>query len=120
MKWIGYSFTKSLLSKVNEVGRESTGILLAIIFFFRKDLFDDFFVQKGLDELIPITENDFNNFTDTIYDKTYTPGYLIYLDGYYIFQPFDKSDNLATNINPLFEAVFFKPIYHVKKVLNAK
>ena len=28
----------------------------------KKDLFDDFFVQKALDELIPITENDFNNF----------------------------------------------------------
>jgi len=38
----------------------------------------------------------------------------------FTLQPFDKSDNLATNINPLFEAVFFKPIYHVKKVLNAK
>jgi hypothetical protein len=59
----------------------------------KKDLFDEFFVQKGLDELIPITENDFNNFKDIIYDKTYRPGYLIYLDGYYIFQPFDENEN---------------------------
>lgn len=59
----------------------------------KKDLFDDFFVQKGLDELIPITENDFNNFKDIIYDKTYRSGYLIYLDGYYLYQPFDENEN---------------------------
>jgi hypothetical protein len=59
----------------------------------KKDLFDDFFVQKALDELIPITENDFNNFKDIIYDKTYRSGYLIYLDGYYLFQPFDENEN---------------------------
>ena len=33
------------------------------------DLFDPFFVYKAIDELIPITENDFNNFNDTVYDK---------------------------------------------------
>ncbi len=59
----------------------------------KKDLFDYFFVQKGLDELIPVTENDFNNFKDIVYDKTYRPGYLIYLDGYYIYQPFDENEN---------------------------
>jgi superfamily II DNA or RNA helicase len=59
----------------------------------KKDLFDDFFVQKGLDELIPVTENDFNNFKDIVYDKTYRAGYLIYLDGYYLFQPFDENEN---------------------------
>ena len=56
---------------------------------------DDFFVQKGLDELIPITENDFNNFKDIIYDKTYRAGYLIYLDGYYLFQPFDENEEVS-------------------------
>ena len=60
----------------------------------KKDLFDDFFVQKGLDELIPVTENDFNNFKDIVHDKTYRSGYLIYLDGYYIFQPFDENENV--------------------------
>jgi superfamily II DNA or RNA helicase len=58
----------------------------------KKDLFDDFFVQKALDELIPITENDFNNFKDIIYDKNNRLGYLIYLDGYYLFQPFDEKE----------------------------
>ena len=63
----------------------------------KRDLFDDFFVQKALDELIPITENDFNNFKDIVYDKTRRSGYLIYLDGYYIFQPFDENENVPMN-----------------------
>lgn len=58
------------------------------------DLFDDFFVQKALDELIPVNQNDFNNFKDIVYDKTSRAGYLIYLDGYYIFQPFDENENV--------------------------
>jgi len=62
--------------------------------YSKKDLFDDFFVQKALDELIPVTENDFNNFKDIVYDKTSRSGYLIYLDGYYIFQPFDENENV--------------------------
>ena len=60
----------------------------------KKDLFDDFFVQKALDELIPVTENDFNNYKDVIIDKSYRSGYLIYLDGYYLFQPFDENENV--------------------------
>jgi len=62
--------------------------------YSKKDLFDDFFVQKALDELIPVTENDFNNFKDIVHDKTSRYGYLIYLDGYYIFQPFDENENV--------------------------
>ena len=60
----------------------------------KKDLFDDFFVQKALDELIPVTENDFNNYKDVLIDKSYRAGYLIYLDGYYLFQPFDENENV--------------------------
>jgi len=60
----------------------------------KKELFDNFFVQKALDELIPVTENDFNNFKDVLYDKNYRAGYLIYLDGYYIYQPFDENENV--------------------------
>ncbi len=75
----------------------------------KKDLFNDFFVQKGLDELIPITENDFNNFKDIIYDKTYRSGYLIYLDGYYIFQPFDENENV-----PMYYRTTFRPNYQSK------
>ena len=75
----------------------------------KKELFNYFFVQKGLDELIPITENDFNNFKDIIYDKTYRPGYLIYLDGYYLFQPFDENENA-----PMYYRTTYRPNYQSK------
>lgn len=60
----------------------------------KRELFDDFFVFEALNELTPITENDFNNFRDTIFDKFNRQGYLIYIDKYYIFQPFDQNENV--------------------------
>ena len=60
----------------------------------KNDLFDEFFVYKALDELIPFTENDFNNFKDIIVDKYNRQGYLIYINKYYIFQPFDQNENV--------------------------
>ncbi len=60
-----------------------------------KDLYDDFYVYKALDELMPVSENDFLNFKDTIVDKFNRNGYIIYVGnekkeiGYYIFQPLD-------------------------------
>lgn len=57
-------------------------------------LFDEFFVYKALDELIPVSENDFNNFKDTVYDKYNRSGYIIYIDKYYIFQPFDQNEDV--------------------------
>jgi superfamily II DNA or RNA helicase len=60
----------------------------------KKDVFDDFYVYQALDELIPITSNDFNNFHDTILDKFNRQGYLIYRNKYYIFQPFDENEDL--------------------------
>ena len=44
----------------------------------KKELYDDFYIYKALDKLLPISENDFNNFTDIIYDKYNMKGYLIY------------------------------------------
>ena len=32
----------------------------------KRDMFDDYYVYQAIDELIPITDNDFNNFHDTI------------------------------------------------------
>lgn len=60
----------------------------------KRDMFDDYYVYQALDELIPITGNDFNNFHDTITDKFNRPGYLIYRKKYYIFQPFDENEDL--------------------------
>jgi len=58
------------------------------------DLFDEFFVYKALDDLIPVTENDFNNLKDTIIDRNNTQGYLIYRNKYYIFQPFNQNEDV--------------------------
>jgi len=60
----------------------------------KKELFEDIFVYEALNELTPITENDFNNFKDTVYDKYNRQGYLIYIDKYYIYQPFDQPENI--------------------------
>ncbi|XWV26232.1 putative NTPase [Tupanvirus soda lake] len=60
----------------------------------KREMFDDYYVYQALDELIPITGNDFNNFHDTITDKYNRPGYLIYRNRYYIFQPFDENEEL--------------------------
>ena len=60
----------------------------------KQELFDEYFVHQALYELIPTNENDFNNFQDTIYDKYNKPGYLIYRNKYYIFQPFDQNEDV--------------------------
>ena len=59
-----------------------------------RELFDEFFVYKALDELLPVNENDFNNFKDTILDKFNRPGYLIFKNKYYIYQPFNQHENV--------------------------
>jgi superfamily II DNA or RNA helicase len=59
-----------------------------------KDLFDERFVFLGLDEMTPISENDFNNFKDTVYDKYNVSGYIIQRGKYYIFQPFHENEDV--------------------------
>lgn len=63
----------------------------------KKDIFNEYYVYKALDELIPISENDFNNFKDTVLDKYNRPGYLIYVNNFYIYQPFDQHENVPMN-----------------------
>ncbi len=60
----------------------------------KRDLFQDHFIFKGLDEMIPLTENDFNSFSDIIKDAYNRPGYIIFRDKYYIYQPFEENENL--------------------------
>ena len=79
-----------------------------------KDLFDKFFVYKALDELIPITENDFNNFHDTIIDKFNRPGYIIYIDKYYIFQPDEQNQNVPM----YYRSTYSKPIINKLSLYN--
>ena len=91
----------------------------------KKELFDNFFVEKALDELIPISENDFNNYKDVIFDKTSRAGYLIYLDGYYIYQPFDENENVSmfyrthNEFNLLSKLSLYNYINNEKKSLKA-
>ncbi len=60
----------------------------------QKELFDQKFLHQALAQLMPKSENDFNNFTDTIFDKFNRPGYLIKKGLFYIFQPFDQNENV--------------------------
>lgn len=70
----------------------------------KRELFDELYVDQALAQLLPVSENDFNNFQDTITDKFNRPGYLIYRGGYYIFQPFDENENL-----PMFYRQHYQP-----------
>ena len=61
-----------------------------------KELFDVFYIYKALDEFMPITENDFLNMEDALYDKYNRKGYIIYVNGYYLFQPLSEKENLMS------------------------
>ena len=58
-------------------------------------LFDDYFLDQALEELMPTSENDFNNFKDIIYDKYNRAGYIIQRNKYYIYQPFDENEDIT-------------------------
>ena len=58
------------------------------------ELFDEYFLNKALEDMMPKNENDFNNYKDTIFDKYNRPGYLIQRGKYYIFQPFDDNEDI--------------------------
>ncbi len=66
------------------------------------ELFDDFFIYQALSDLLPITEDEFNKFTDVIYDRYNIPGYLIYRNVYYIFQPLNQPENVP---------LFYRTVY---------
>jgi superfamily II DNA or RNA helicase len=70
------------------------------------DLFDEFFVYKALDELIPINQNELNSYKDTIVDKNNRNGYLIFVDKYYIFQPYDQNEDVPI----YYRTKYVKPI----------
>lgn len=57
-------------------------------------IYDVYYVYKALDKLIPITDNDFNNYNIDLRDKFNNLGYLIYVNNYYIFQRNNESEDL--------------------------
>lgn len=67
------------------------------------NLFDDYFIYKALDTLIPVTENDFNNFKDIVTDKYNKPGYLIFINKYYIYQPFNEPEDIPMHYRITYE-----------------
>lgn len=72
----------------------------------KTDLFDSFFVYKALDELIPLNQNELNSFKDTVIDKNNRSGYLIFVDKYYIFQPYDQNEDVPI----YYRTKYVKPI----------
>ena len=58
------------------------------------ELFEDYFLDQALEDMMPKTENDFNNYKDTIYDKYNRGGYLIQRGKYFIFQPFNENEDV--------------------------
>ena len=110
LKQIDYStFNPSLMSseitfcknKIKELYRKNYAYTLDQIIDYVKDnypktqikLFDNFFVYKAISELTPVSENDFNNFKDIIYDKFNRECYLIQRNKYYILQQFNLSED---------------------------
>lgn len=67
--------------------------------------FDLYYFYRALDEFIPHNENEMNNYNEDLVDKYNRPGYLLYLNKFYIFQPFGISENeimkykITQNIN---------------------
>jgi len=68
----------------------------------QSELFDDYFIYQALQQLLPITDDEFNKFTDVIYDRYNIPGYLIYRNVYYIFQPLNQPENVP---------LFYRTVY---------
>lgn len=60
----------------------------------QSELFENYFLDQALQDMMPISDNDFNNFKDIIYDKYNKAGYIIQRGDYYIFQPFDENEDV--------------------------
>ncbi len=58
------------------------------------ELFEEYFLDQALEDMMPKSENDFNNFKDTLYDKYNRSGYLIQRGKYFIFQPFNENEDV--------------------------
>lgn len=69
----------------------------------KMELFEPYYIYKALDELIPISENDFNNFKDTIIDKYNRPGYLFYINNFYIYQPFELGSDAPMYVRTMYD-----------------
>lgn len=62
--------------------------------FLKNEQVNEFFIYKALDLFIPKTELDYASFDNFLIDKFNRAGYLIYVNGFYIFQEIGKPENL--------------------------
>ena len=64
---------------------------------FQKQLFDPIFINMALEKLLPTTDNNFDIFTNYLYDRYNKKGYLIQRGKYYIFQEFQMNEKINMN-----------------------
>jgi hypothetical protein len=77
---VGFVYTiQDILTYVNSV-------------YTNKLAYDEFFVHKALEDMIPDKDKNFLNFKDIVYDRFSRQCYLIYKNGYYIANPFDMDE----------------------------
>ena len=60
----------------------------------QSELFEEYFLDQALEDLMPKTENEINNYKDTVYDKYNRSGYLIQRGKYYVFQPYNENEDV--------------------------
>jgi hypothetical protein len=75
-----------------------------------KSNYNSYYVHKALDSLLPTTENDFNNFRDYVFDKYNRPGYLIYVNNFYIYHPFELKENIPMYYRLTYDRYVTNPI----------
>jgi len=99
MFFFGYVFTlKDIVEYIKSAYSE-----------YNSEFFDEYYVYRALDELMPVDENDVG---DVIHDKFNRKGYIIYRNNNYIYQPIGESENISlyyrsTNTLPLENKVSF-------------
>jgi len=77
----------------------------------KRDLFDIFFVYRALDELLPGSEEELQNFEDYVYNKYNVQGYLVYKDKFYIFQPLGEKTDITLDYRSSFNTNLSHNIY---------
>ena len=78
---------------------------------FQSELLEPIFLDLALNQLMPKTDNDFNNFKDVIYDIYNKKGYIIQRGEYYIFQPFNEHENITLFYRTNYTIENNNPIY---------
>ena len=53
----------------------------------KREMFDEFFVYKAIDDLIPVDQNDLYDFDAFLFNRYNVTGYLTHRDGFYVFRP---------------------------------